>query len=238
MADTPKDAPNAAEEAFLREVDDELRRDELAGFWKRYGRLLIGGVAGGLALYAGFLWWNHHNRTQAGLVGETFDKAIQASSAGDAAGASKQLAEIVKTDGGGYKASAMFAQAELALRNQDLKGATALYEKVSKDESLAAPWRDLALIRQTHVQFDSMKPQDVIARMTALAVKDSPWFGSAGEIKAIALMKMGKKTDAGKLFAEISKTETVPESIRKRSQIMAGLLGIDMASLAKEVKAK
>ena len=36
MASTP---PN--DEAFLREVDDELRREQIQTMWKRYGRLAL-----------------------------------------------------------------------------------------------------------------------------------------------------------------------------------------------------
>ena len=39
MAVTPH-----TDEAFLREVDEELRRDQLTSFWTRYGRWLVGGI--------------------------------------------------------------------------------------------------------------------------------------------------------------------------------------------------
>lgn len=42
-------------EAFLREVDDELRRDQLLTFWERYGRALIGAIVVALALFGGYL---------------------------------------------------------------------------------------------------------------------------------------------------------------------------------------
>ena len=54
LASTPPD-----NEAFLREVDDELRRDELQSFWKRWGRWLVGGIIAALALFAAYLWWQN-----------------------------------------------------------------------------------------------------------------------------------------------------------------------------------
>jgi hypothetical protein len=44
-------------EAFLREVDEELRRDELQSLWQRYGRLGIAIVVLLLAAWGGWLYW-------------------------------------------------------------------------------------------------------------------------------------------------------------------------------------
>lgn len=54
LAVTPQ--PN---EAFLREVDEELRRDSAVQFWNRYGRLLIGAVVAGLVAFGGYLLWQN-----------------------------------------------------------------------------------------------------------------------------------------------------------------------------------
>ena len=58
-------------EAFYREVDEELRRDQLAGTWKRYGWLIVGGVVLLLAIVGGVIWWQNEKRERAGRQGET-----------------------------------------------------------------------------------------------------------------------------------------------------------------------
>ena len=52
MAVTPN-----TDEAFLREVDEELRRDQIVGVWKNYGRLIVGLIVAALAIFAGALGW-------------------------------------------------------------------------------------------------------------------------------------------------------------------------------------
>ena len=52
MASTPP-----TQEAFLREVDEELRRDELQSLWQRYGRLGIAIIVLLLAAWGGWLYW-------------------------------------------------------------------------------------------------------------------------------------------------------------------------------------
>ena len=48
---------------------------------------------------------------------------------------------------------------------------------------------------------------------------------------AMALIKQGKKQEAGRLFATIAKDKTVAEPSRARAQQIAGTLGIDAGSV-------
>ncbi len=230
--------PTTEDDAFIREVDEELRRDEMLGIWQRFGRWIVGGVAGLLALYGGYLWWSNHQTAEKGALGETFDKGLEAAVSGKKPDADKTLGSLAKGDNPGYRASSLLAQAAMAIEQKNQKEAARLYAMVATDTTIAQPWRELALIRQTHIEMEVMKPQDVIARLTPLAVKGNPWFGSAGEMVAISYMKMGKKAEAGKLFGAIYKDETVPETLRSRAVKMAGVLGVDVVDATSEVKSK
>src|SRR3546814_17664152 len=90
-------------------------------------------------------------------------------------------------------------------------------------------YRNLALVRQTALQFDSLKPAQVIARMKPLAIVGGPWFASAGEMTAIAYLNDNKPDLAGPLFAAIAKDKDAPASARSRAAQMAVALGIDVA---------
>ena len=86
---------------------------------------------------------------------------------------------------------------------------------------------DLARVREVSVNFDTMKPADVIAQLKDLATPGNPFFGSAGELVAMAHLEAGNRAEAGKLFAAMSKDEALPETLRSRARQMAGLLGVD-----------
>ncbi|MEO7815119.1 MAG: hypothetical protein ABIR87_06710, partial [Sphingomicrobium sp.] len=98
---------------------------------------------------------------------------------------------------------------------------------IADDGSAAQPFRDVATLRLAAMEFDSLKPDQVIARLEPLAKPGGPWFGSAGELTAMAMLKMGRKAEAGRLFAAIAADKTVPETIRSRAVPMAGTLGVD-----------
>jgi hypothetical protein len=220
-------------EAFMREVDDAVRQDQLTTFWQRYGRILIVLLVAGLAAFGGWLYWQHHQKTQSEAVSEQMDTLLDTAVGGGTPDA-KQLDALTKASQPGYRASALLVQAGVAARKGDAKAAIAAYRAIAADDSLDQPYRDLALIRQTSLEFDSLKPQQVVDRLKPLAVEGAPWFGSAGELVAIAYMKMGKNDLAGPMFAAMAKDDKVPQSIRSRARQMAGVMGIDAVEIPAE----
>lgn len=216
------------DQAFLREVDEAVRQDELLGFWRRYGRWIALAVLVALLAFAATLYWRHHRAQTSSQVSESVSTVLQFVGAGRQPDA-KSLAALENASAPGYAALAQLAKAAAAVNKGDTKGAAAIYGKIASDESLDQPWRDLALVRQTALEFDSLPPAQVVERMKPLAVAGEPWFASAAEMTAIAYMKQGKANLAGPLFAAIAKDEQAPPSLRERSQQMAGALGVDGA---------
>ncbi|WP_085810251.1 tetratricopeptide repeat protein [Sphingomonas sp. TZW2008] len=222
MALTPQN-----NEAFLREVDEELRKDQAAALWRRWGRAIAIAIVAGLALLAGYLFWQHQRREAAGREGEQMQLVWDDLSAERTAKATPALTRLAASKRDGYRAVALFTQADLLLRNDDLKGAAAKFGAIAADDSLDASFRELATVRQTNAEFDTLPPEQVIARLRAIAVPENAYFGSAGELVALAYLKQGKRDLAGKLFGQIAQSDRVPPSLRQRAVQMAGVLGVD-----------
>lgn len=225
MAITP---PN--DQALLREVNDAVRQDMMVSVWQRYGRWMLVGLVAALAVFAGWLWWDKHSQTKAGEAAEKLDVALKAT-AGSGTPDAAALAALEKDTQPGYRAAARLMKAAGAAQKGSDVEAAGLYGQIAADTGLAQPYRDLALVRQTALQFDKMKPEDVVARLKPLAQAGNPWFGSAGEMSAIAYLRMNKKREAGEMFASMSRDTQVPESIRLRAGQMAGMLGVAPAAI-------
>lgn len=214
-------------EAFLREVDEELRKDQAMHVWRNYGLAIVGVIIAGLIAFGGFLYWQSHSEGRRGEEGEAFKTAFNALGQNKAQEAEAPLKALAESSSAGFSAMARFTQADVLLQKNDLKGAATLLAGIATDSDLPQEFRDLALIRQTSAEYDTLKPEQVIDRLKGLATKDGPWFGSAGEMVAIAYLRQGKRGDAGKLFGEIAKNENTPRSLRQRAVQMAGVLGVD-----------
>ena len=229
--------PPATNESFLREVDEELRRDQLAQAARRWGLAVVGAIVAALLLFAGWLYWQHHTEQVAGVEGEQLQAAYDQVSGEQAAAAAPALATLAGSRRDGYRALALFTQGDVLLGRNDAKGAAAKFAAIAGDTSLAQPFRDLALVRQTAVEFDTLKPQVVVERLRPLTAAGNPWLGSAGELSAAAYLKMNRRDLAGQLFGKVARDETVPATIRQRAVQMAGLLGVDAVATNEEHKA-
>lgn len=222
MAITPQD-----NSAFMREVDEEVRRDQASEFWKRWGAWLAGLIIVGLAGFGGWLWYSHSQNQAAGEEAAALSSAIERYEDGSTDGLDEDLAALSESPRAAIRASALLQRANLALRGGNEDAAAQYFAQMVADEGLPQPYRDLALIRQTSVQFEEMEPQAVIDRLAALAVPESPWFGSAGELTALAMMEKGDDEAAGRLWAALAENEDVPGSIRARAVQLASTLGVD-----------
>jgi len=222
--------PPDLSDTFVREVDENLRRDQLRDFFKAYGNWLIVAVVLFLAASGGFIWWKQHQVQQHGADVEKLAQVYKDIGSGSTGEAPKELDDLSQSGGKAISASARFARAALALQQNDVKLATDTYKSLADDDGLPQPYRDAALVRQTALQFDQLQPQDVIARLEPLAKPGEPWFGTAGEMTALALLKQGKRQQAGQLFLAIAKDSGVPQTIRARAVQVAGSLGVDASN--------
>ena len=220
-----QDVPN---EAFLREVNENLRREQMETFAKRYGKWLIAGLILFLIAVGGYLYWQQKQQERSQAQSEELTQVYDQIGNRNLDPATKRLEKLEQANNDVVRAAASLAQAAVALEKNDRAGALAKFHSVADDGGLPKPYRDAALIRATTLEFDSLKPQDVVSRMEPLAKPGNPWFGSAGELTAMAYLKMGQKDKAGRLFASMASDKTVPETIRNRAQQIAGTLGIDV----------
>jgi len=216
--------------ALLQEVDEAVRKDRLDSIWKSYGRLIVAAVIAALLAFGGYLFWQHREAAARGEQAEAFVAALEKIDDNQPRTATAELEKIVAGDDAAYRAMALIAQANLKAQTDDMKGAAALVAKVAGDSSLDPALRDMALVRQTAFELDTLKPETVIARMQPIVdAKDpeSPWFASAAELTAIAQYQLGHYDQAGALYGRIAKLPDIPKSLQSRSVQMAGMLGVD-----------
>ena len=226
MALTP-DTPN---DAFLREVDDDLRRDRLETFARSYGKWLAVAVVLFLAAVGGYLYWQNRQQERAAERSEELIAIYDGIAAGNLDDAQKKLEPLEQSDNDTVRSLALLADAALALENNDRAAAIVNYRTVASDEGLPDAYRNLALVRSTALEFDSLKPEQVIARLEPLTKPGNPWFGSAGELAALAYLKQGQREKAGRLFAAIAEDKAVPLTMRSRAVQIAGTLGVDASA--------
>lgn len=223
MAVTPTDN----DDAFLREVDEGVRRDQVLSLWQRFGKIGITILVLGLAALAGFLWWRDQSAVKAGVTGEEFSRATDQLDVGQGATARPTLQRIAKDGPGGYAPLAQMVLASDAVAAGDAPRAIKLLDAIAADEKAPQPLREAALLKSVRLGFDAQPPAKTIARLKPLVVPGTPWFSTAAEMTALAQLKAGNPEAAKPLLTAIVIDTNNPPGIRGRTAQLALSLGVD-----------
>ncbi len=130
---------------IFREIDDELRRENLLQLWSRYSRYIIAGTVL-LALIAGGIFaWRQHLASERLAQANHYTAAVALARQGKDAEAAKLFAALAN-DGGGYGLPAAFQEAALLAKTGDRQGAIAAYDRLAASSSVAREYRDLAVL--------------------------------------------------------------------------------------------
>ena len=223
-------SPTDSNAAFLQEVDEAVRKDRIDTIMQRHGRWIAGGALAALLAFGGYLYWGHRQDVARGESAEALLAAFEKVQANHPPAATAELKALEAEGNPAYRAAALIQQSNLKAQSGDLKAAAALMAKVAADTKLDRSLRDMALIRQTALEFDTMTPAAVIARLKPIVdAKDpeSSWFASAAELTASAYYQQGQYDQAGKLYARIAKQPGTARTLQSRAVQMAGMLGVD-----------
>lgn len=233
MARTPTTPPAIPEtsredDVLIREIDEAVREDAVYDFMRNHGVKVLGVVLLGLAGLGGYMIWDHYAERGLEQQSETLVGALDYADQGDFKTAAEKVAPLLGDDNtSGARTAARFVQASAAIEAGDNAKASGIYKQIVADADAPPALRDLARIRDVTINYDRMKPADVIAQLGPLAKAGNPYLGSAGELVAMAHLEAGNRMQAGKVFAAIAADESQPESLRSRARQMAGLMGVD-----------
>ena len=214
-------------EAFYREVDEELRRDQALQTWDRYRWHILIGIFLLVAVVGGFIWWQNQRQARSAEQGEALVAAVEDMEKGSYRAAAPRIARLEQSSTGGYRAAGLFSRANVLIEQGNIPAAVQVLQRIVADAELPEQWRNAALVRQTALEFDRLQPAAIVQRLRPLVARGNPWLGSAGELTAHAHLRQQRPDLAAQVFAGIARDESVPESIRSRAVQMAGALGVD-----------
>src|SRR5690349_15388980 len=109
---------------IFREIDDELRRENLLQLWARYSRYIIAGAVLVALIAAGIFAWRQHLASERLAQANRYSAALALVREGKEAEAAKLFAELANSSGG-YGIPAAFQEAALLAKAGDRHGAIA-----------------------------------------------------------------------------------------------------------------
>jgi len=208
---------------IFREIDEELRRDNLLKLWKQYGRHVIVAVVLVLAAAGGIAAWRDHLASERRAQSARYNNALGLVREGKDADAAKAFTAIAN-EGGGYGVLATFDQAELLAKSGDRKGAIEVYDRIAGSSSYDPELRDMAVLMSVMQSLPDGDPQALIKRLEPLTAAGNPFRATALELTAAARLKSGDKPGALQLYRNLADDLTAPQGLRARAAEMAAAL--------------
>jgi hypothetical protein len=213
------------QDSLLIEIEDDLRQDQYAKLWKKYGGLVIAGAVALVVGVAGFKFWQGHRFEARMEQGRTFAAAQELARQGQDEAARLALGDFAAKADPGYALLARLQEAAILGRKGDAAGAAAVYRRIAADGDVDPAYRDLAILLGAIQEIDTGNPADLIARLAPLTADTNPWRHSARELTAVLALASGDKAKARSLFEALSKDAGVPSGIGARAADMLTTLG-------------
>lgn len=176
------------------DLDEQERLDELKAWWKRWGNLVMLGLAVVIAAAAGWRYWQNRTVTQSLEAATVYEKLTQSLAANDVKGAREAGAMLIdQYKGTAYAPRAALLLAKLNVAGQDLKSAQAQLEWAAANSKEPAV-KDLAHLRLAGVQLDQ-KQYDAALKTLSGTHSDAFAF-RFHDLKGDVLLAQGKQADA------------------------------------------
>ena len=208
---------------IFREIDEELRRDNLLKLWARYRWHIIGLVVLALLIAGGVVAWRDHQASERRAEAARYAGALALARTGKDADATKLFTTLAQS-GGGYGILAAFEQAELKAKAGDGKGANTAYDSLAKSSDLAPEFRDLAVLLSVMHGLPDEEPKAAVDRLQPLTAKDNPWRTSALELIAAAKLKASDRAGARDIYKQLADDLSTPQQLRARAAEMTAAL--------------
>jgi hypothetical protein len=208
---------------IFREIDEELRRENLVKLWSRYGKYIILVAVVVVAIAGAIVAWREHQASERRAQSGRYSAALALVREGKNADAVRLFAALAQ-EGGGYGLLASFEEAELLAKTGDRKGAIAAYDRLSSSSGLDREFRDLAVLLSVMHGLPDGDPKIAIERLQRLTENGNPWRASALELTAAAKLKGGDRNGALEIYKTLADDLTAPQRLRARAAEMAAAL--------------
>ena len=215
---------NDFEDAFIREIDEEIKNEKLKRIWDKYGLFIILFVV--LAVFSAVsfesikAWKDKKNQENS----DTLAYALQLQNLGKFDDAQKVLNSLVDNDAGIYADIAQMQIANLFLQQKKTDEAIKVLEKITAQDDFNPQMKDIAVIKLASYKLDNAPAEEIKNMLQPLLVQQNLLANSAKEILAMLAIREKDFSTAKSLYQEISINPKATDTMRTRALNMLNTL--------------
>ncbi|GAB4367299.1 MAG: tetratricopeptide repeat protein [Kiloniellaceae bacterium] len=211
---------------IFQEVEEDLRRDKAADWWKRYSLYIYAGAAAVVIATAGYQGWRSYDLKLRGQQSDAYAQALAAAEGGDAAQALAELQALSDPAGNGYPLLAALTQAQLAAEAGDSAAAERLWGELAANRGAPEALSDLGALFAVMRQMNDGEPAALRGALRPLAEPEAPYRFTALELLAALALREGDTAAAREHLSKITDDPAAPAGSRSRAaELLASLPG-------------
>ncbi|MBQ7633515.1 MAG: tetratricopeptide repeat protein [Alphaproteobacteria bacterium] len=205
-------------DAFIQEVDEDVKNDNLKVLWDKYGLFIVAFVV--LAVSAAVSFDKLHewkvlrnqNRT------ENYMAAVQLQDNSEETIAALQK---ISTDNQGiFSDFAKLQIANVLLSENKQEEALSMLEKLAAEKNVNEEVKHVALVKLASYRVDSLGYEEFAALVKPLTETDNSWTPAVQDLLAMSAIKNGNIEDAKEIYSKILKNKELPEGFVNRIKDM------------------
>jgi hypothetical protein len=207
---------------IFREVDEEVRREQLKKLWDRYGNYVVVVavlLVAAVAAWRAYMWWEARKAAENGAA---FEAATALAEAGKRSEAEAAFAKIAADGTAGYRHLARMREAA-ELAQSDAKAAITAYDQIAADRAVGPVLQDLAALRAAALLIDTGALEEAQRRLEPLAANDRTFRHTAREFLVLAAWRAGDTAAAKRWFDLIMTDAQTPAATRARVEMLMAL---------------
>jgi len=214
---------------IFREVDEEVRREQLKKLWEHYGGLLIAAcvvVVVAVGGWRAYQWWEGKKAAEAGAA---FQAAITLSADGKTKEAEEAFAKLATDGTTSYRALAKFREAAEVAR-RDPKSAVALYDQLAANSGLGQVLQDLAAVRAATLLVDTAPYSEIVQRLESVAGANRTFRHTARTLLAMSAWRAKDLTAMHRWTDMVLADPESPAGTRGQVQMLLALTDTEKKS--------
>jgi len=214
-----------SESEIFREVDEDLRHDQMVRLWRRFAPYILGVALVIVVGTSATVGWRAYNDAQQKYWGELFYEGMLLRTQDEGAEVSiETFGNLAEEASDGYRTLALLDKAALLATNGETEQALEIYKALTTD-AINQPLRDLALLYTVFYEIDTGEPDELRERLSSLLPTDNPWHYSASELIGFLALRTGDEGEARETFNRLAGDESAPKAMRGRAKDMVAVLG-------------
>lgn len=212
----------ASEDSFIDEVTEEVRREKLFRYIRRYGWIAVAAVV----LLVGGAAFNEYRKAQIRSAAEARGDAVLAALEETNESARAVAISAIEAEGDAKAILEMLAAAQ-AREDETAKGAALdRLAAIAGNDDVSPVYRDLAELKLVLLQGEALTPDERIARLARLSVPGAPYRPLALEATALAHVDKGETENALAILTDLLSDAQITPGLRRRaSQLIVALGG-------------